>query len=123
MTWIIVALGVLIIGIGICGVVSPKTLIRAAGEVPKSTAMMAAAIAGRLILGAVLIIAADQTRYPATMVIIGVVLIAAGLSIAIMGKARLFTLVDYFLNISPAWIRFPAVVAIGAGAFFIHAAS
>jgi hypothetical protein len=122
MHWIIVGFGVLMITVGICGVIRPAALLNVARDIPRTTGLMVAAVLGRLVLGAVLILAAEQTRYPTAFIVIGVVVIVAALAIVLMGRTRFFALVDYFLNISSAWIRLPALMAVGVGGFFIYAA-
>ena len=79
------------------------------------------AIVIRLVLGAVLIAAAESLRFPLAMKIIGVIIIVAAIGIAIAGQPRLDRIIDYWMRKSDTLFRVTSVFAFAFGAFLIYA--
>lgn len=76
----------------------------------------------RLAVGAFLLFAAPACRWPFVVAAVGLIGIVSGLSVWLMGRARLKALVDFFLERPPTALRVWGAVALAFGALMFRAA-
>lgn len=120
MIHIITAVGVLICALAAAGLANPAFLNGLGARVVRSKGLRTAAVAARIIFGAVLIIAAEQTAYPWPMKFLGVLAIMAGTLVAMVGRATLERWLAG-LAASPGAGRLLSLAALLMGALLVHA--
>ncbi|MEX0715288.1 MAG: hypothetical protein WD066_01810 [Planctomycetaceae bacterium] len=121
MTIAIVLIGVFIAAVGLLGALFPLGLIRFAEIVWRAPRILFVGAAIRLAIGALLIVAAEQSRFPWTFRVLGAITIAAGLALPVVGFHRLRRFIDWWAR-RPYWmIRGWALLAVAFGAFLIYA--
>ncbi len=81
----------------------------------------AIAVGLRVMLGAALLASAGASRFPAAMRALGAVALAAAVVLALMGPSRLESLVQWWAKRSFTVIRVWCALALGFGAFLVHA--
>ena len=79
------------------------------------------AVVVRLGLGIVLILYANQSRFPLALQIIGGITIAAGVILAVISRARFKRLMTWALDRFANYARAAAVVTLLFGGFLIYA--
>ena len=122
MTWLIAALGVLIVVLGVLGLAQPDQF-RAMFSRLESRSRYVFAIVIRLALGGFLWLVADELRFPQIMRVLAVIAVLAAVAILIMGRRRLDRMVDWWLSRPDTVLRISAVFAAAFGAFLVFAAS
>ena len=121
MATLVQLLGVLIVLIGLVGLVNPKTLLAWTAWWQESNRMKGAMIL-RIVLGAFLLRAAEDTRWPTVILVIGAIALASGIIGLFMGKDRLEKLIAWFANQSETALRMWMVGPIAFGALIMLAA-
>lgn len=84
--WLAVAAGIWLIGLGAFMLVRPKTALAALGRMGGSAAIHIGEMAVRIIVGGALVIAADASRYPAIITVLGGFLIASAVVLLILPR-------------------------------------
>lgn len=120
MVHIITAVGVLMCGAGLAGLVFPAFITETASRVATSRPLRITAIATRILFGAIAILYAEQTLYPWPMKIIGVIAIMGGTVTAMIGGEALGGFLGKIRDDS-TWVRAISLAALAAGAFLVHA--
>ncbi len=115
-------LGMMIVGIGLVGLVYPSGLIRLVQVAWRTPWGMFLAVAFRLLMGVVLLLAAPESRFPLTLKILGAITVAAAVALPFVGYARISRMITWWNERRPGVIRGWAVVAIAFGGFLIYAA-
>ena len=123
MNTVLTIIGILIIGMCVWGMVTPRVLMDAVSGIMDRPSGIYFAIAGRIAMGLIFILAAFGTRYPDVILVLGYLMIAAAVLLAFLGRKRLKKFIQWWMNKSPAFAR--AWLLLGAlfGAFLIHAAN
>jgi hypothetical protein len=122
MIHIITAVGILLCVVAVTGLAAPMVVATLASRVAESGPWRTTAIATRIVFGAVAILAADQTLYPWTLKIIGVISIMAGTVVAMIDSNTLARWVES-VNGSSTRIRGICLAALVVGAFLVHASA
>ncbi len=119
---IMVALfGLVILGMSVWGIVSPRRLVRVVQRVMHAGTGMVAAVGARIILGAALIIAAPVSWTPRVFLALGVLILAAAFVLPFVGSARVEQLLAW-AGTWPAYaLRLWLVVGILFGAYLTAA--
>lgn len=120
MHWIVLAVGALALAVGVFGLIRPHTLaayVRFWGGPMR----FRLAVGLRLVVGALLILAAPQCKVPMLIRILGGFAILAGIVILIAGRSRLDETVDWWLG-SDVRMRSSALFATVVGGFMVWAA-
>ena len=86
-------------------IIFPQKLMSAAQKIPITTTIRVIGFVIRTIWGIIMILVADSTRFPQTIYIIGILLIVAGVTVLLMGNAKLKSLKDWFLLQNVSSIR------------------
>ena len=121
MAVIVTVLGVLIAVIGLMGVVIPRILIALVQHYWRGPARFRFAVSIRLVLGVVFLAVAPDCRAPIVIRAIGVVSVAAALSMIVLGTARLDRFIEWWLGRPRPYVRLWASGAIAFGALLIYA--
>ena len=118
---IVAGIGVFGVLIGMVGLLAPQRF-RALFDFTTSQTRFLAAVVVRLVVGALLWIAADELRLPQVMRIIGAISIVAAVGILFMGRERLDRLIDWWLSRPDGLLRLSAMFAATFGGFLIYVA-
>ena len=122
MTTIVLLFGILIFVGGFVGTAKPDwfrdALIGWQGRGRWLTAVLT-----RLIMGFVLVYAADSLRHPVVAEILGIIAFVAGVLILIAGQSRLDRLINWYLGFSLRFIRFQMVFVIAFGGYLAYIAT
>lgn len=123
MNYLVQLFGVLIAGMSLWGIFAPQALMGLVVETWRKPWGMAFAVAVRIVMGVVFILAAETTRFPLFFEVFGYLAIAAGLGILLVGRDRVGRLIDYWQNKPATLVRGWLLLGLALGAFFIYGAS
>ena len=121
MNYIIILFGIATIVAGLIIVINPDTVFGLLRRKFESLGLHISAVVVRIILGAVLIICAAESKYPTAILIIGWISIVAAAVLGIMGRTNFKRLMSWALNVAPSFGRLGGLLAILFGGFLIHA--
>jgi hypothetical protein len=118
----IIALGIaaLLILVGLTGVLWPEGLMGLMTFSFTPTGIYVAAIT-RMVLGALLLVAAPATRTPKTIRVIAVIIFLAGVATALMNPDRAQLLMDWWVSHGPDALRIAACFPLAVGFFILFA--
>jgi hypothetical protein len=118
--FIVLALGALVAALCVWGILAPdKIMALVHGAMEKDWGFHVAVLA-RLLLGAALIIAAPESRFPVIFEILGWIAVLAAVAILLMGRERLRKFVAWFQKFSQLMIRVWLLFGIAFGAFLVY---
>jgi hypothetical protein len=80
-----------------------------------------AAILVRVVVGALFLLAAPETRYPVAVYVIGGLMILTGVVIAAMGQQRMDAMIERMVPKNSGVVRVYALVGMLFGGFLIYA--
>lgn len=123
MSSVVLVFGVALGLLGVSGVVRPRALIRFVETTWQSPIGFRTAIALRLALGVVLILAAPECRFPRAIRFLGVFSLVAGVATAAIGPERLRSFVRWWAGLPTGFVRGWSLVAVAFGLFLAYAAS
>lgn len=121
MALIVSALGALVAGLGVMGVVRPARLMRLVTSVFRTNRGIYFAVGLRLVFGIVLIVAASDCHFTVAVRILGIVAIAAAVIMLLLGVERVRRLIIWWLTRAEGFIRAWAFVAVAFGLFLVYA--
>jgi hypothetical protein len=75
----------------------------------------------RVGLGLLLLVAAEESRFPNPLRILGAITLVAAVAIALMGSTRLQRMIDWWGRRSPTLIRISLALALLFGLFLVFA--
>jgi len=105
--------------LGAIGVVAPAELVSIARLFESRSGLYIAA-AIRILLGAVLVLAASGTRAPLAVRIIGAVIFVAGLLTPAVGLDRARAILEWWVAQGPVWTRGAGAVAVAFGCLLAY---
>lgn len=111
--------GLLIVGLGLVGVVTPGVLVTI-GQHSVTPAGLYVVAALRVIIGLVLLGASSASRMPRTLRFLGIVALVAGVMTPFLGVERARAIMNWLLAPGPVVLRLWALLAIAFGSFIIH---
>jgi NAD/NADP transhydrogenase beta subunit len=121
-TSIVVVFGVAVGLVGSIGVVRPTGLVRFVETMWQSPTGFRLAIALRLVLGVVLIVAAPDCRFPQVIRILGIFSLVAAAATAALGHKRLRSFVQWWVGRPLGFVRCWSLVAVAFGCILVYAA-
>ncbi len=121
-TSIVVVFGVAVGLVGSIGVVRPTGLVRFVETMWRSPTGFRLAIALRLVLGVVLIVAAPDCRFPQVIRILGIFSLVAAAATAALGHERLRSFVQWWVGRPLGFVRGWSLVAVAFGCILVYAA-
>lgn len=86
-----------------------------------AVALHIVAVAVRLIIGALLLLQADVSKFPFAIEVIGWLSIIAAIVLAVMGRSKFKRLMTWALSLLKPFGRVGGVIASAFGAFLIYA--
>jgi hypothetical protein len=107
-------LSLVIAGIGAVGVLMPSVLLALAAAMRSPCGLYLAA-AMRVLFGTALFVAAPRSRAPSLFRVLGVVTIAAGLALPVLGLDRFDAIVGWWIAQGTGVTRLWAAAALGSG--------
>ena len=120
MALIALVISLFIAALGALGVVSPTRLLDVARHF-QSPAGIYAAAALRIVFGAALILAAPDSRAPAVVRVLGIIILVAGLITPLFGVERSRKVLEWWSARGPAFMRIWAGVALAFGLLLVSA--
>lgn len=114
-------IGALMILLGLTGVLWPEGLMDLVKYSFTSTGIYVTAIT-RMVLGALLLVAAGATRTPRTIRVIAVIIFLAGVATALINPERAQLLNDWWVSHGPDALRITACFPLAVGFFILVAA-
>ena len=120
MSLVALALGLWIAILGAWALLSPQSFARILRRFT-TTAGFYVGIGSRLLLGASLFLSAPDSKAPAALRFFGVLLVLAGLVMAVLGFGTFRSAGAWFLSLARAATRTWGVVAIGTGLLIAYA--
>ena len=116
---IVVALALLILGIGLVGVVAPGRLVAFTRFWQNPGALwLAAGI--RVVLGVALYLVAPDTRAPLAFQAFGMLVVLAGVALPFLGRERIGRLIDWWAALPEAVIRGWALLVLLLGVLILY---
>lgn len=113
--------GALIALAGILIAVNPDTVFGPLRQHSGNPALHGAAVLVRLLIGALLIAQAANSRYPQVITILGWLSVAAAIGLALIGRTNFEKLMNWAFNLVDKFGRLAGLVAILFGAFLVYA--
>jgi hypothetical protein len=118
---LVAVIGVTVLLLSLWGLIVPSRLISMVRSVLTRRGGVLIAVGVRLLLGIAFLLAADFSRFPPTVRVLGVVTLVAAVGLAIVGHERMKRMVDWVAR-WPLWaVRGWLVVGAGFGAFLFYA--
>ena len=114
------AIGALVIVAGAISFAAPDLRLAIEGRVTTSAGLLFAIAALRIVIGLALVIAAQASRTPRTLRVLGFIVIAAGLMTPWFGIVRSRAVLNWFADAGPLWMRLDAAVGMALGGFLVH---
>lgn len=96
MSRLVLGFGLFIAALSVYGLLQPRKLMSMVTNVVRKPWGMAFAIAVRLALGTLFLVAAPRVSQPVFIEILGWLMIAAAVAIALMGRQRMIRFTDYW---------------------------
>ena len=118
---VVLALGAIICTLSLWGFIAPEKLWKMINGVMEKDWAIHIAVIMRLLLGAALIIAAPQSRFPVAMEVLGWIAIVAAIAILFMGRDRMKKFIAWFQRMTNTMVRVWLVFGIAFGAFLVYA--
>ncbi len=122
MSYFVLALGLVIAGVGMFGIGWPTRMAGMVGRVTFTDRLRYLAAAVRLALGAALYLVAEQTNFPLTMRILAALTVFSGIVVLFISPARLQLWLDRVPGWPPWAMRGICLLALLLGGFFVLAA-
>jgi len=123
MKLIIKFFGILIILLGISFLLNPEGVYNWAEENTGNITFYISVIVGRLVLGILLILAANESKYPGVIKFFGYFTIIAALVVIIMGHRGFEELISSLIPVFKPYAPVSGLLGIAIGAFIIYAFS
>lgn len=117
---VFIAIGVLIALIGLAAVVKPRAVHGFAQRVTVRTWLRLIAFAIRVLLGGLLLLVASSTPFPLAVQVIGVLLIASGILVLLIGNEGIQRMLNWALGRGPRGIVVGGLLGVLFGAFLIY---
>ncbi|KPK94068.1 MAG: hypothetical protein AMJ94_02250 [Deltaproteobacteria bacterium SM23_61] len=113
---IVVAISILIVGLGLWGVASPASLLAFARRWQSRTGFWVA-FAFRLLFGGTLWWVAPSSRAPLGIQVLAAATVISGLALPLMGYSRYLSLLSWWSGLSPGFVRVWCCAALAVGIF------
>lgn len=121
MTAVIIIFGALTLVAGLIIIANPEILFGFLNKHIKKIGLHIAAVVVRLILGVLLIVQSDVSRFPLIIEIIGWISIVAAMTFMVIGRSNFKRLMSRALSVTKPYSRIGGIFAALFGAFLIYA--
>ncbi len=106
---------------GVIIIVNPEIIFGFLRNNLEEVSLQILAVGVRLVIGALLIQYASQSKYPTALEIIGWLSIAAAATLGLIGRRHFIRLMSWALSLSKPYGRVGGLFAVAFGGFLIHA--
>ncbi len=120
MAAVIIVFGVLTLLAGIAILINPEVIFGFLRNHVDKLGLHILAVAGRVVLGILLIVQSGVSKFPVAMEIIGWLAIAAAVGLGVMGRHNFKRLMSWALSLK-RFSRVGGVIAAAFGAFIVYA--
>ena len=117
---VVLVFGILIGALGIWGMIDPRKMIGLVKGVSGQATGIIVAIAGRIILGVALIVAAPVSAFPRTFGILGWIALIAAVGLAAIGRKGMQAIVNRVSRLPAMALRIALVAALLFGGILIY---
>ena len=121
MTELIIVFGALVFLAGVVIVIKPEIVFGYLGGNIDKPLLQILAVVVRLAIGALLILQADQSRYPLVIEVLGWLSVVAAGSLLVMGRKNFLRLMAWAMGLVKPFGRLGGVLAMAFGGFLVHA--
>ena len=121
MTQLIIVFGALTLLAGIVILIKPEIIFGLLRNHSDKLILHILAVAIRMVLGVLLIVQSDDSRFPIVIDVIGWISIVAAFSLAVIGRRNFNRLMSWALSLLKPYGRAGGAFAAAFGAFLIHA--
>ena len=121
MIYVAMALGWIMVGLGLFGLAQPGRMAGLAGRVNFTDGLRYLGAFARFAIGLALYLAADQTRFPLALEILGILSVLAGIVLLLLRRATLQRWVGLAVSWPSGALRAIGAVALGLGGFLVYA--
>ena len=121
MTLLVAAVGVAIAVLGVMGLARPARLIGWVSSFWERDRLWFAVVL-RLAIGALLVVAAPECRWPELIRLLGLVTLVAAFGLIVVGNERMRALAQWWTNRTPRVIRAWSASAVAFGGLLVYAA-
>jgi hypothetical protein len=122
MAFLVTLFGLIIAAVGVVGMVRPAQLVAGMLNWPAAV-LLAVAVAVRLVLGIVFILAAPSCRLPRVMYALGIVALFAALVVLLLGPDRVQSLVQWWSGQPSQVVRATYAGTVLFGAFLVYSSA
>jgi FtsH-binding integral membrane protein len=112
--------GILLVLAGISLLFAPEVIFDFLESNKNEMWVYVCAIVVRLILGVVLIIAANKSRHPLALKMLGAFIVIIAFTFLFIGQQNLQQLITTVIEVFVPYVRLMGVVSIGFGSFFLY---
>jgi len=105
---------------GVVLLINPQTLVGIISQGAENVWLHVAAVAVRLVLGVALVTESGLSRFPLAIEIIGWISIVAAVTLAVIGRKKFISLMNWALKVARPFGRIAGVGAIAFGAFLVY---
>jgi hypothetical protein len=112
--------GVIIVGICAYGALVPEKFSGSMKTTVQQSWAIVAAAGTRILFGILLITIADVTRAPSIFHALGFFVILTGILIPVLGRVRIDSLMNWFLDKGPGFVRVWMVFGVAFGLLIVH---
>ena len=120
MSALIIIFGVLTLLAGLVILANPETLFGLFTRHIDEPWLHITAVVVRLVLGVLLIVQADVSRFPLAIEVIGWISIVAAVFFAVIGRDNFKRIIAWALSLQTTYGRVGGVLAAGFGAFLVY---
>ena len=121
MIYVEMALGWIMVGLGLFGLAQPGRMAGLAGRVNFTDGLRYLGAFARFAIGLALYLAADQTRFPLALELLGIFSVLAGIVLLLLRRATLQRWVGLAVSWPSGALRAIGAVALGLGGFLVYA--
>ena len=121
MTKTIAVFGLIIIALSAWGFFAPRTLAKTLLDLFNRPWGLYLAVGVRLAIGALFVMAADETRFPGTFRFLGYLMLIAAALIPLIGRQRISRLMGWLQAKPPAALRVWLIFGVAFGVFTVYA--
>ena len=121
MIYVAMALGWVMVGLGLFGLAQPGRMAGLAGRVNFTDGLRYLGAFARFAIGLALYLAADQTRFPLALELLGILSVLAGIVLLLLRRATLQRWVGLAVSWPSGALRAIGAVALGLGGFLVYA--
>ena len=118
---VVLALGAVICLVSLWGFISPEKFWKMVNGVMDKDWAIYFAVILRLLLGAALILAAAQSRFPMVLQVLGWLAVIAAVAILFMGRDRLKKFIAWFQRMTNTTVRVWLLFGFAFGVFLVYA--